>query len=461
VADALGIDPKTLATVPCNYDNQTYSDVMFKMVMGSPPLSGVDYWWTDYGGCSNSLDPAPALWWTNYLFVEHMNVAGKLRPLLLSRYGGIGSQRLPIGFSGDTFQDYGTLEYEIQMTPTSSNVLFAYWSHDIGGNHNGTDCPGTDNPLDLFGMELLVRWLQFAAVSPIWRTHCSCDRYFWTFPYFDFMRQAFHLRNALGPYIYTSARQAYDTAVGLVHPLYYEWPEEDGAYAFRDQYMFGPDVLAAPIARPSDELTRRVAKDVWLPPGRWVSWDGATVFDGPHVVSRADWTLADLPMYARAGAVIPMKTMASVATMTPVDPLVWVIFSAGGPLSGSGRLYEDDGVSLAYTSPLAAWATTEVDYLSSPAAGTTSITIGAMAGGFAGAPTSRGHVLQLRGHTQPPQSVTCNGVAVPKAGPEVVPGWYVEGANATSPLLTPAGSLVVSLGSLPVAQPAVVVLNWW
>jgi alpha-glucosidase len=104
VAEALGTDPKTLATVPCNYDNQTYSDVMFKMVMGSSPLSGVDYWWTDYGGCSNSLDPAPALWWTNYLFVEHMNVAGKLRPLLLSRYGGIGSQRLPIGFSGDTFQ---------------------------------------------------------------------------------------------------------------------------------------------------------------------------------------------------------------------------------------------------------------------------------------------------------------------------------------------------------------------
>jgi alpha-glucosidase (family GH31 glycosyl hydrolase) len=104
VARALGIDPATNITVVCDYDNQTYSDVLFNLVMDVEPLSGVDYWWTDYGGCSSLFDIFQAQFWTNYNFVEHMNMIGEKRPLLLSRYGGLGSQRLPVGFSGDTFQ---------------------------------------------------------------------------------------------------------------------------------------------------------------------------------------------------------------------------------------------------------------------------------------------------------------------------------------------------------------------
>lgn len=104
VASALGINPATQATIPCNLDNQTLSDVMYKLVLDAEPLAGVDYWWTDYGGCSASLNDIQAQWWSNYIYVEHMNVVRQTRPLLLSRYGGLGSQRLPIGFSGDTFQ---------------------------------------------------------------------------------------------------------------------------------------------------------------------------------------------------------------------------------------------------------------------------------------------------------------------------------------------------------------------
>ena len=135
------------------------------------------------------------------------------RPLVLSRYGGIGNQRYGIGFSGDTQSTWATLKLQVAMTPTAANVLFGYWSHDIGGYNiycpiNGTNspcqCGEVVQPCNLTTSEcgrspgdLYTRWLQFGAVSPILRPHCShCDKRIWMYPpeFYAAMRAALLFR---------------------------------------------------------------------------------------------------------------------------------------------------------------------------------------------------------------------------------------------------------------------------
>ncbi len=106
------------------------------------------------------------------------------------------------------------------------NVGYAYWSHDIGGH-----MPGVVDP------ELYTRWIQFGIFSPILRTHTTknpdAERRIWAYPepYSGIMRELYHRRYAMLPYIYTEARRTYDTGLAFLHPLYYEWPNADEAYS--------------------------------------------------------------------------------------------------------------------------------------------------------------------------------------------------------------------------------------
>lgn len=189
---------------PCAFNNRSYVRALFCEVLGSCSSSSdnpnvlVDYWWTDWGGCESGTPGIPTLthdergrcagwvhasggsaggctrvfWWGNYVFFSDptrfgSTAAGRAngkRGLVLTRYGGLGAHRYPVGFSGDAQQNYATLQYQVEMTPTASNVLFGWWSHDIGGFHNGTGYKGDEDPQSLRGSELYLRWLQFGAV---------------------------------------------------------------------------------------------------------------------------------------------------------------------------------------------------------------------------------------------------------------------------------------------------------
>eukprot|EP01046_Picozoa_sp_COSAG06_P058807 COSAG06_NODE_11942_length_1444_cov_1.823048_1_plen_196_part_10 len=160
-------------------------------------------------------------------------------------------------------------------------------------------------------------------------TSCiGCERRIWLFPHFEQMKDAMVLRNSLAPYIYTAARQHYDLGVSLLRPLYYEHPEDDDAYTWADtQYYFGDSMLVAPIATAGsspDPYTGVTHKQMWVPPGTWVEWGGELTHVGPTVLSK-NYTLSEIPMLVSAGAVVPLKTMASVSAVRP-DPLVWAIF---------------------------------------------------------------------------------------------------------------------------------------
>ncbi len=437
------MDPATNATVPCDFGNQTFIDALYKVYMDAAPLHLVDIWWTDYGGCGVS-GGNPQLW-NNIVIHEHQKYARGVRGQSFSRFGGVGNHRYPHGFSGDTFMHEVSLYWQVKTTQTAANVLWGYWSHDIGGFHDGQGCPGDATPSNATGAELLLRWIQWGAVAPILRTHCNhCERRIWMFPYFEEMRDAMYLRNALGPYLYTAARAFFDTGVAPVHPLYYEDAADATLFTpavAEREYMHGDRILAAPITTMTGAPNGTLASwPVYLPAGTWSNWNGTQTWDGPATVD-LPYALQDVPLFVRGG-ILPLKTMASVAGNFP-DPLVWALFPGGGNTSRF-TLYEDDGDSDAYQG--GEFVTTAATLIGDPGKrASLRLTIGAAASAGAlpaGFPQVRAHELQVRGlRGQAPAAVTANGAAVP-AG-EGTPGWSFAAGHS---LAQPEGALLVRVG---------------
>jgi alpha-glucosidase len=295
--------------------------------------------------------------WNNLMFARHQQMANQ-RPLILSRYGGLGNHRAPLGFSGDSHACWQTLKYQIGFTSTAANVL-QMWSHDLGGFYAYDD----GDPTNATGSELLLRWLQFGAVSPVFRTHCSgvhdgphCLRRIWLFPHYELMKSAMVMRDAMLPYLMTAYRHFHDSGVGLVHPCYYEHSQEPQAYATAEkQYMFGTEMLAAPITDAApDPLHGSVEQTVWLPPGVWVEWGGERVHVGPANYTRS-YTHSELPLFVKGGSAIPMKA----ASSSVASDLCWVLFPLGGR-AGSGVVYDDEGEGPRYQQE--EYSTTRLSY---------------------------------------------------------------------------------------------------
>ena len=277
-------------------------------------------------------------WWLNYVHFTDQQREGK-RPLLFHRWGGLGNHRYQIGFSGDTVSVWESLAFQPWFTATAANVGYAYWSHDIGGH-----MPGVVEP------ELYTRWVQFGAFSPILRTHTTknplAERRIWAYPepYSAILRATFQLRYALQPYIYTEARRTYDTGVAFVRPLYYDWPEEESAYSSRNEYRFGEQMLVAPIVGQADRKTQLAEEDVWLPPGEWIEQPTGKRLRGPITVARR-FALDEIPVYVRAGAIVPMQPTMRYTGEKAVDPLIINIWPLSPGSHSDYQLYEDSGAA--------------------------------------------------------------------------------------------------------------------
>jgi len=149
--------------------------------------------------------------------------------------------------------------------------------------------------------------------------------------------------------------------------MYYKWPELEGAYEtaaprpdqnlrYNVAYMLGDDLWVAPVVHPSNKTDGLARMTLWIPPGMWVGVPGGEVVSGSDEGTTGRERLADLsdiPMFARAGTIVPSIPVRPGGTiglaMKPFDDLVWTIYLAdGGPASGSGEVYEDDGLTTAY-----------------------------------------------------------------------------------------------------------------
>ena len=276
-------------------------------------------------------------------------------------------------------------------------------------------------------------------MSPIFRTHCRyCEQRIWTFPepYYSWMRTTMLLRNSLVPYIYSTAYlQAYLGGRGIVSPMYYDYPESDEAYTYETQYMFGPALLASPIAvQPaSQNASATVRKAIWLPPDTaWLDLLTGTLESGPQRLNRS-YSLNQLPLFAKAGAVLPTRALAAQHQNYP-DAIRWKLIKGSG--NGSGDLYEDaaDNMNykqgeatltrLTYTGDVAKMEALNV--VISPAAPLSP-------GGTAppGMPTKRVHSIELAGVSSLPSSAACAGDTLGPVAPESGPGFWKTVVNST------------------------------
>lgn len=426
MAQAMGMDSAQKQYVPFDITNKQFATNYMTILHHPLEKQGIDFWWLDWQqeGNTKTAGVNPT-WWLNYVHFTDQEREGK-RPLLFHRWGGLGNHRYQIGFSGDTKSDWDSLAFQPWFTATAANVGYDYWSHDIGGNW-----PGTIEP------ELYTRWVQFGAFSPILRTHTAkntdAERRLWAFPdpYSDIMRNTFHLRYALLPYIYSEARRTYDTGVGFMRPLYYDWPESDGAYTAKSEYLFGDNMIVAPVTMPVDTATGLANKPIWLPPGEWIEWETGRHFTGPIKLQR-NFSLAQIPIYVRAGAIVTMAPPMRNTSERPLDPLVLTIFPLRDAQNSSYTLYEDAGDSRAYQRGEAAWTLLRA----SEHGGDLSVEISPATGSYPGMPTNRGYEVCLPGDW-PPESVTLNGQPLATALHESKPGWRYEGDILTTIIAVP------------------------
>lgn len=500
--------------VPCNWGNQTIAAASFTAFMDHAELADVDGWWTDFDytdclGAPTASTPSswPGMAWSNEVFAGHQRVRGR-RPLVLARSGGLGAHRNPVSFSGDTSQTQEILAWQINVTQRGANVLSAAWSHDVGGFMCGS--AATCNPINKSDCRrvtqdmcsgdphmwsnavLYLRWIQAAVTFPIFRTHASewgipvMERRIWEFPanVSTLMGDAMRLRSALRPYLYSEARHAYDSGEAPVHPLWYAYPEEERAYSYTQQYAFGSVLLSSPVWA-VNETARGPAgvtgsfKETWLPPasggsGVWCDFNGSSCVDtsgsASGKIDRRFYGLGDIPLFAPAGAVLPMQTMASVQTVV-ADPLVLAVWPpAGQPLrfsASSFSLYEDDGNSNEFETGAFTRTVLTANHTGSGAktGGSTVLTVAAPTGaGFAGAPDARALVVHFRGLAKLANPASLN---VSLNGAQVLPGsagcaapcWYAV-AEAAHTVVLPAGAVVVEVGRRATGAPTVVGFGW-
>ena len=391
----LGGVPAGTTTVAWNLENPKFYQSLFNNILRPHENIGVDFWWLDWQQelLSGKVDGLGHTYGINYVFFKDMEKTypGK-RTMIFHRWGGLGNHRYQIGFSGDSHSNFPTLAFQPYFTATASNVGYGYWGHDLGGHVQN----GDNNP------ELYLRWIQFGVFSPLLRTHSTnaenIERRIWKYPNFKSMKEAFELRYALVPYIYTQAREAYDTGVSICRPLYYDHPECNEAYDYEGEYMFGDDILVSPITKAADASGLSKEK-IWLPEGNWYEACSGTLLEGGQTYTRT-FGPTDIPYYYKAGSIIPNYPKVSNLKHRPTSLLLKFIPGE----SGETKLYEDENDTEGYKDGKYTFTRITQEYGEQES----TYTIYPAEGSFDGMPQQRNYHIELL-YIEKPENVQVNG----------------------------------------------------
>lgn len=345
VAEYMGQDPRSGEAVDFNIASKRFMEAYFDLVHHPLEDEGVDFWWVDWqqGKASSQKDLDP-LWMLNFLHYRDSKrcLEGRefKRPLILSRYSGPGSHRFPLGFSGDTFNTWKSLEFQPFFTATAANIGYFWWSHDIGGH--GFSCRD---------FELSTRWLQYGVFSPINRLHSTMSPFLrkepWAFPqpYRQIQTDYLRLRHALIPYLYTWMWKSHKESVAPIRPVYHDYPNCQEAYKHRNVYFFG-DLLVAPVTDPADARIHLAKTRAWVPDGTWYDMFTGYVYHGSSVHSFYR-PLGQIPVLVPAGRIIPMAPPERGADNHPQTLELWIYLDDNGQASGQiveelGNMFQGD-----------------------------------------------------------------------------------------------------------------------
>jgi len=278
------------------------------------------------------------------------------RALILSRDAYLGAQRNGTLFwSSDIYPTWDTLKRQIPTGLDFAASGFAYWTNDIGGwqylpaEHHPAHPPLLD-PSDarenVGGYddypELYTRWFEYAAFLPVFRTHGS-RKYNEVWSYGKaaepILEKYLRLRYQLMPYIYSLGYRAHESGAPYMRALFMDFPHDPRAADLRDEYMFGPAFLVAPVTEQG-----ATSRTVYLPAGaEWYNyWTRERLHGGQTV--RVSAPIDTLPLFVRAGSIVPLG--APVTSTNETQPIARVRVYPGA--NGDFTLYNDDGKTYAY-----------------------------------------------------------------------------------------------------------------
>jgi alpha-glucosidase/alpha-D-xyloside xylohydrolase len=322
--------------------------------------AGVDAFWPDEGDWFN-LDERIK---RHQLYYQGpLSTKPNIRPWSLHRNGYPGiAQWGGWVWSGDTESSWKTLEGQIAVGINHSLSLGPYWGSDIGGFYPNKELTG----------ELYARWFQFGAFCASFRSHGRTwwSRLPWGWglgesgpnenrenilaselnnPQIEpVCRKYAELRYQLMPYTYTIAWEARESGMPLMRAMWLHYPQDPVARNLGDQYLWGRDLLIAPVYEKG-----ATSRKVYLPEGTWFDWWTGDRVNGGRAVTR-DVNLSIMPVFVRAGAIIPVDPVRQYMDQKVDDPTTIRIYPGA---DGSFMLYEDDGISQEYLKGVA--STTE------------------------------------------------------------------------------------------------------
>jgi alpha-glucosidase len=332
-----------------------------------------------------------------------------------------GAQRCAVPWTGDHSGSLDAVRWQVPAIHGSGNSGMAFTTGDVDGIFGGST-------------ESYVRDLQWKAFAPALYSMsgwAAVDKRPWLYgeEATEINRRYLQLRNRLMPYIYTLAAQAHRTGTPVARSLPIEYPFDPKSYGEQAtyQYLLGEDLLVAPVFTDSD-----VRDGIYLPEGRWIDYWNGTVYEGGRVLDGYSAPLDTLPLFVRAGAVLPMGPEGyRNAAEVPADaPVSLDVYPSG---ESSFTLYEDDQVTREHQA--GAWS--EQGFIASAphqGRGTVSVTIGASEGDFSGEAASRPYELTVHTGSEPAQVRVGRELPLPKlSGPEAfgsaVTGWYYDAAD--------------------------------
>lgn len=246
-------------------------------------------------------------------FYAGLRAEGEEEIVNLCRSAWVGSQKYGAAvWSGDIASTFEALQAQVRAGMNIGLSGIPWWTTDIGGFHGG-------DPESPYFRELIVRWFQFGTFCPLFRLHgfrlpADLNRYWisggpnevWSFgdTAYNIIVELLHLRERLRPYIMAQMKAAHENGTPPMRPLFYDFPEDEQAWAVEDQFMFGPDLLVAPVVH--EGANNRA---VYLPAGeRWVdAWTCESIEGGCWLTAVAP--LERIPLYLRNDAQLPIQSM--------------------------------------------------------------------------------------------------------------------------------------------------------
>ncbi|MCH5150227.1 MAG: glycoside hydrolase family 31 protein [Spirochaetales bacterium] len=299
--------------------------------------SGIDSFWTDLGEPEKCPAAAvfsgiPEIYFHNYFNREWsriiMSAIQKQYPdkrfFILSRSGYTGSKSYAVSnWSGDVPATFDGLRQQLTEGLSSGLSGFPYWGSDVGGF-----TPEFSDP------ELMTRWYQFGAFTPVYRAHGTASREPWVAgeKNLPIIKKYIKHHYELIPYTYSLSREMCRDGLPLMRSMFLEY-ENTPAHFLDKQYFFGANILVSPI---TSSMNFKKETEVFLPDGGWYSWENMKRFDGgTHTLSVK---MEDIPIFIKEGSITPLEYNGKTALLlTPAENV-----------SGNFVFYDDDGISNTY-----------------------------------------------------------------------------------------------------------------